>query len=381
VAAAEKDAASAPPATDAFPLEVATKDDAEFSLAPPSTDFSVLKGVLADLNIAFQRAQTNHHVVSGFASHSLSTTYLGTTSGQRRRYVRHEGSLELVARSVANGSSAWAGVGTSDFSEVSLAELDEQLSKRLGWAERSIELPAGRYEVVLPPGAVADLMNELFFAASGRDAEDGSNVFSAPSGGTRLGETLSSLPFSLIGDPSYEGLACAPFVVTPWSSADVSVFDNGCAIGPTPWIDGGRLSRFRYHRAGAKESSALFTPAPDNLILSLPGASATLDELIEGTERGLLLTCLWYIREVDPSTLLLTGLTRDGVYLVEHGEIVGAVNNFRFNESPVDVIGRCVQAGRTERAFGRETGEWMSLTAMPALRIPEFNMSTVSSAS
>ena len=98
------------------------------------------------------------------------------------------------------------------------------------------------------------------------------------------------------------------------------------------------------------------SPPVGNLTLSLPGATATLDDMIAGTERALLLTCLWYIREVDPVTLLLTGLTRDGVYLVEHGEVVGAVNNFRFNESPLDVLARAVEAGRSERALSREVG-------------------------
>ena len=105
-----------------------------------------------------------------------------------------------------------------------------------------------------------------------------------------------------------------------------------------------------------------------------------LDDLVARTERGLLLTCLWYIRHVDPATLLVTGLTRDGVYLVEGGEVVGAVNNFRFNESPVDMLARSTEAGRTERALSREWGEGFSRTAMPALRVPEFNMSSVSPA-
>ncbi len=103
--------------------------------------------------------------------------------------------------------------------------------------------------------------------------------------------------------------------------------------------------------------------------------------MIARTERGLLLTCLWYIREVDPATLLLTGLTRDGVYLVENGEVVGAVNNFRFNESPVDLLGRITEVGRTERCLPREWSDWFTRTAMPPVRITGFNMSSVSQAS
>jgi predicted Zn-dependent protease len=102
--------------------------------------------------------------------------------------------------------------------------------------------------------------------------------------------------------------------------------------------------------------------------------------MISDTERGLLLTCLWYIREVDPQTLLLTGLTRDGVYLVEDGKVRGAANNFRFNESPVDLLGRLTEVGQTENTLSREWSDYFQRTAMPAIRVPDFNMSTVSQA-
>jgi predicted Zn-dependent protease len=102
--------------------------------------------------------------------------------------------------------------------------------------------------------------------------------------------------------------------------------------------------------------------------------------MVADTKRGLLLTCLWYIREVDPRTLLLTGLTRDGVYLVEGGEVVAAVNNFRFNESPVHLLRRAGEVGRTERALPREWGGCFTRIAVPALRVEDFNMSSVSQA-
>ena len=102
--------------------------------------------------------------------------------------------------------------------------------------------------------------------------------------------------------------------------------------------------------------------------------------MVAGTERGLLLTTLWYIREVDPTTLLLTGLTRDGVYLVAAGRVTGAVNNFRFNESPLDLLRRATEAGVPEVTLPREWGDWFNRTAMPTLRIPDFHMSSVSQA-
>jgi len=161
----------------------------------------------------------------------------------------------------------------------------------------------------------------------------------------------------------------------------ISVFDNGAPITATQWIRSGELAELIRTRAWAAKTGAQPAPMADNLILEAPDASATLPEMVARTERGLLLTCLWYIREVDPQTLLLTGLTRDGVYLVEGGEVTGAVNNFRWNESPVDLLGRLGEVGRTERCLPREWSDFFTRTAMPALRIPDFNMSTVSQAS
>jgi predicted Zn-dependent protease len=124
------------------------------------------------------------------------------------------------------------------------------------------------------------------------------------------------------------------------------------------------------------------TPAIGNLTFETSDPSApALPEMIARTERGLLLTCLWYIREVDPQTLLLTGLTRDGVYLVENGEVTGAVNNFRFNESPVGMLSRLAEVGASVPALPREWGDYFSRAVMPPVRVEGFNMSSVSQAS
>jgi len=159
------------------------------------------------------------------------------------------------------------------------------------------------------------------------------------------------------------------------------VFDNGMATPAVDWISGGVLTNLIRPRAWALKTTAPATATVDNLVLEQPGATASLDEMVAATDRGLLLTTLWYIREVDPQTLLLTGLTRDGVFLVEGGEVTGAVNNFRFNESPVDLLGRITQVGRTERTLPREWSDWFTRAAMPAVRVPDFNMSSVSPAS
>ncbi len=380
VAAAESDATEAAPAEDAAPL-VRGPADPDFESPPGTTDLSVLSGVLRDLGPAFRRAGDEGRVLAGFAEHGVSSVYVANSAGLRRRWVQPTGALHLVARSTDGRRSAWVGVGTADFTDVSVEAAEARLAERLGWAERQIELDAGRYHVVLPPEAVADLMVGAVDAFGGLETEEGRTVFSRPGGATALGEELSPLPFELRSDPVEPGLECTPFVVTGASGSDVSVFDNGLGLARTTWVEAGRVARLRYHRAGAARSGVPAAPMIDNLVLELPGAAGTVDDLVARTERGLLLTCLWYIREVDPATLLLTGLTRDGVYLIEDGRIAGAVNNFRFNESPIDLLRRASEAGASVRALGREFGEWLNRGAMPPLRIPDFNMSTVSQAS
>jgi predicted Zn-dependent protease len=349
--------------------------DRSFGDGPAETDLSVLSGILASLAGAFARAESAGRILSGYAEHRVTTTYLATSTGLRRRHVQPTGALQLVGRS--DDRSAWAGTGTASFADVSVEELEGRVLRGLDWARTRIDVPAGRHEVVLPPDANADLMTFLYESLGGRDAEEGRTVFSRP-GGTRLGEALASLPFHLWSDPAEPGLECAPFLATGTSGSDVSVFDNGMALDRTDWVAGGRLEHLLYHRARAARSGVAAAGPVDNLSLALPGATGTVDDLVATTERGLLLTCLWYIRQVDAQTLLLTGLTRDGVYVVQDGKVVGAANNFRFNESPVDLLSRATEASASTRALGREFGEWMNRTAMPALRIPDFNMSSVS---
>ena len=386
VRAAEQDAAGSPPAQDAFPLTTpeeagGPESTSRFHAPRASTDLSVLSGVLTDLAAAFDRAAGPDYVLAGFAEHRADHRIPRDVDRAPPRPRPAHGALHLVARSADGISSTWAGAGTTDFADVSVAQLEGRLRERLAWAGRRLDRPAGRYEVVLPPEAVGDLMVGLAYELSGRNAEDGRTVFSQPGGGTRVGEALAAIPFDLRSDPGLAGLECSPFLTAASSSADTSVFDNGLPLSPTAWIAGGRLERLRYHRAGAARSGVEPAGFIGNLLLEVPGATGSLEDLVARTERGLLLTCLWYIREVDPATMLLTGLTRDGVYVVEDGEVVGAANNFRFNESPVDLLGRVTEVGTSVRALGREFGEYFNRTSMPALRVPDFNMSSVSQAS
>ena len=383
VADALTDAREAPAAEDAFALVdpgAAPSAARAFGLEPELTSAGVLDGVLSALSGMFGRAVARDTVVAGFAEQDVTTTYLGTSAGVRLSHAQPTGAVHLVGRTAGGSASAWVGAPTI---APALGEMEDELWRRLDWGGRQVALDAGRYEVIMPPSGVADLMAMLsFYALGGQDTEDGRTVFSKDGGGTRVGERLSELPFTLYSDPFAASVECAPFVMTRASSSESSVFDNGLALGRIDWVREGVLHHLRYHRAGAAKSGVDAAPDVDNLMLDCGRSDGgTVDDMVARTERGLLLTCLWYIREVDPATLLVTGLTRDGVYVVEDGAVVGAANNFRFNESPVDLLARATEVGTPLRTLGREFGEYLNRAVMPPLRIPDFNMSTVSQAS
>ncbi|MGH3719786.1 MAG: metallopeptidase TldD-related protein [Pseudonocardiaceae bacterium] len=389
VAASEQAARQSGPARDVAPLLEGTVDD-DFAMPAAATEIDVFARLTDELAGAFHGggriagSTGGGELLYGFAEHRMETTWLASSTGLRRRWAQPTGTVELNGKIADDLTrSAWAGAYTADFTDMDLTELVAEVRRRLSWSARRLELPAGRYETILPPCALADLMLYLVWSMAGRPAHEGRSAFAAPGGapsGTRIGERLTDLPLMLFSDPAAPGLRTTPFLTTTASGDSVSVFDNGAPIPRVDWLRDGTVNALAYPRAAAAELGGRFTPPPENLVLS-GGSSASTDDLVARTERGLLLTCLWYIREVDPVSLLLTGLTRDGVYLIEGGEVVGQVNNFRFNESPIDLIRRAGDVGATRSALGREMKDWFSRTAMPPIRIPDFNMSSVSQAS
>jgi predicted Zn-dependent protease len=388
VRASERAAREAGPAEDARPLlgadspelAGAAADPARWAEAPAGTSIDVFASFAPGLGDAFETAKAGGRLLFGFAEHSVDSTYLATSTGLRLKHDQPSGKLELNAKSPDFARSAWAGAQTRDFTDVRVVDLGEQLGQRLDWQKRKIELPAGRYETLLPPSAVADFYVYQLWVASARDAADGRTVFSAPGGKTKVGSRIGREGMRIWSDPAEPGLECAPFNIVHGSSSQASVFDNGLPLRSTDWVRDGVLQHLMTTRRSAEQTGLGLTPPIDNLLID-GGGTATLEEMTRATERGLLLTCLWYIREVDPQTLLLTGLTRDGVYLVEGGEVAGVVNNFRFNESPVDLLRRVSEVGRREICLPREWNDYFTRAAVPAFRVADFNMSTVSQAS
>ncbi|HEY5880862.1 MAG TPA: metallopeptidase TldD-related protein [Nakamurella sp.] len=368
-------------ARDAQPLVESGAGGADdFDDDPADTSFAVFDSLLAGLADAFPAARSDDRVLYGFVDHDVTTTYLGSSTGLRLRWVQPTGTLEINAKSADLRRSAWAGLSTPDFAGPDLGTVLASLGQRLEWAKRTIDLPPGRYRTVLPPTAVADLMINLAWSAGAREAHEGRSAFAAPGGGTRSGERLTDRPLTLFSDPTVAGLAAAPFVVAGHSSDDVSVFDNGAPIGRHDFVRDGVIGSLLHTRGSAVEFGEPFTPTTDNLVLSGGAADRDIDALVADVDRGLLLTSQWYIREVDPMTLLLTGLTRDGVFLIERGEVVGAVNNFRFNMSPLDILGQAADVGATVPTLSREWSDWFTRTAMPPITVDGFNMSSVSPA-
>lgn len=380
VAEADAAARAAGPSEDSAPL-VDGPEAADFDTEPGVSSLDALGQLSGALGDAFRRADSDGHLLYGYAEHDVTTTYLASSTGLRSRHEQPTAQLGITAKPSDLSTSAWVGAAREDFGDIDIAALTDELRRRVAWGRRTVELPAGRYETLLPPTAVADLMLYAYYVMSGRDAHEGRTVFSDLAHGTRVGQQVAAPSVRLHSDPHLLSIAAQPFVTAAASTSSQSVFDNGAPVDAVDWISGGVLRSLCTSRHTAALTGLDFTPRVDNLRLAVAGGGGDIEDMVAASDRALLLTCLWYIREVDPQTLLLTGLTRDGVYLVEGGEVVGAVNNFRFNESPIDLLNRFTEAGVTERSYSREWGDLMPRTATPALRVPDFNMSSVSQAS
>ena len=380
VADAEAAARTAEPAEDAAELVAGAAAD-DFGALPAEVEARDL-AVLADkLGVAFEGARSGAHELFGYAEQTVRTTYLATSTGVRHRHTQPAAVVQLNGKSHGRTRSAWSGSAATALDQVDVHAMVGEVVQRLGWQAHTVPLGAGRHDTVLPPSAVADLMLYAYFSSDARSAHEGRSVFGRPGGGTRVGERLTAAPVSVRSDPAAPGLETAPVVLTGASSDSASVFDNGLPIGATSWIDRGTLAALPTTRHTAALAGLPLTPPADNLLVEVDGGRDGALDLVRDVEDGLLLTCLWYIREVDPQTLLLTGLTRDGVYRVQHGEVTGAVTNFRFNESPVGMLARVDGAGSAERTLAREFGDYLPRTSAPALIVRGFNCSSVSQAS
>jgi predicted Zn-dependent protease len=376
VAASKASALSAGPAVDAMEL-VQGPIDANFNELAESLDVSEITHVASGLAEIFAKTEQEFF---GYAEQSLDTTYVGTSSGTRMRYSERTSRFELCAKSHDRKRSAWSGQGGTSLLDVNTHDHLLDVTQKLQIQRNQIDTDPGRHRVTLSPSAVSDLLIYMLWSSAARDAAEGRSAFSNVKGGTRVGEKLSERKLTLVTDPNLQGIETFDHVVNLGSSALSSAFDTGVKLERSEIITDGVLTALGSSRHAAQEAKLPFTPLTDNISLVDSQGSGSLAELAGRMDDGLLVTCLWYIREVDPQNLLLTGLTRDGVYVVSGGEIIGATNNFRFNDSPIDMLSRVIDAGQTVPCLPREWADWFSRAQVAPLTIEGFNLSTKSDA-
>jgi predicted Zn-dependent protease len=376
----ESEAACArrPEAPDYMPLPEGGGVPSDWGELPADADIHVLDPLVPQLRTLYEQSRAAGIATFGYAESQTVTTLLATSTGVRRRHTERIGKVEITAKTPDFVRSSWVAQVTHDFLDVDLRALLATLQQRLGWSAKRIDLPAGTYEVLLEPSCAADLAIAAYWFMTRRDADEGRSPYSRPGGGTRIGERLFGR-VTMYSDPFEPAIEATPFCHGVDSGGTSSVFDNGLAMARTDWVRDGVLQHLITPRYwAAKIDGAAPAPFVNNLIV--PGDGPPMTEMMAQTDRALLVTCFWYIRTVDPQTALLTGLTRDGVFLVERGEVKGEVNNFRWNMSPIAALAQATQTGRSGLAMPREHDEFLRSKA-PPLRIDRFNMSSVSEAS
>jgi predicted Zn-dependent protease len=212
--------------------------------------------------------------------------------------------------------------------------------------------------VILEPDATSDLIPLMAGALQARAAEEGRSAFAKGGGATKLGEKIVDERVTLLSDPADPLILATPFD------------GDGMPLGRQTWITRGVLSQLAYTRFWANRRGTRPTGGAGSL--RLEGGTESLDQLIAGTERGVLVTHCWYIRAVDQRTLVYTGLTRDGTFLIENGKIARPIKNFRFNDSPLFMLNNLDAIGRPVRTAGGD--------AMPAIRVRDFHFTSLSDA-
>lgn len=364
--------AGKPKAPDQMPLPEGNGGASEWEEPFEETDLGAFGDVNEELGMLFKRAGSEDVFLFGYAAQTSSTIYLGTSAGARGRFVKRDASFQMNAKTPDFKTSVSRTTYYGGIGEAAPEEIYEALAKRLGWSKTTIPMEAGHYPVILEPAAVGELLFFLYTQLSARDADEGRTALSKPGGGNRIGEKLFPDSINIRSDPMEPGLESPPFAVGGVTGSFGSIFDNGAPVGRIDWVKDGVLEALITPRYWAAKTGGGPKIAVTNIALS-GDESKSLDEIISTTDRALLVTRFWYTRMLDPQTMLLTGMTRDGVFLVENGEVKGAVNNFRYNMSPLATLAQSTELGPAERAF--------SITRAPVLGVNDFYMSSVSEAS
>lgn len=303
-------------------------------------------------------------VAAGFTETNAGFRAIATSSGNFG-YHRSTGCYAAETARTADGQgSGWASASAVRAADLDYAGVSAAATRKAAASVAPRPLAPGSYVTILEPACVANLVGNLAYSMGARSATEGRSYFSTPNGGTRLGETLFGPDIDIYSDPMDP---VAPG--TPWGN-------DGLPQRRVDWCKGGVLTTLRANRYWAQLKGVDPVPMPSNLIMK--GGTDSIDDLVASTERGVLVTSLWYIRSLDPRTMLYTGLTRDGVFWIENGKIAHPVTNFRWNDSPIAVLKNVVGMSRAVAVPPRP--QRSTTTVVPALKVKAFNFASVSEA-
>ncbi len=269
----------------------------------------------------------------------------------------------LTVRTDDGKGSGYVARGYSDFGKLDTAAASRIALQKAAGSRDAKALEPGKYTVILEPTAAVVLLENIYFNMDARSADEGRSYFTQKGGKSRLGEKIVDERVTIYSDPTNPELPASP-----WAG-------DGQAQAKTMWIEKGVVKNLAYSRYWAQKQGKKSLPNPNNMIMT--GGTASLEDMIKSTQRGILVTKLWYIREVDPQTILLTGLTRDGTFYIENGKIKHAVKNFRFNESPIIMLNNLESLGKSERVLSTESNQSY---LVPPMKIREFTFTSLSDA-
>lgn len=305
-------------------------------------------------------------VSTGFLEANAAATAIANSAGLFAYGRQTSLALSTTVRTEDGTGSGWAGISHHDWTRVDPAALGRRAIDKARRSANPVAIEPGRYTVVLEPTAAGNLIQLLAGALSARSADEGRSFFSRPGGGTKLGLKVVDERVSLWSDPLDPDAPSATFA------------GDGLPLRKTVWIEQGVVRALAYDRYWAQRQSQSPTPFPGTLRMS--GGTQSLEELIASTPRGILVTRFWYIRGVDPRTILYTGLTRDGTFLIENGRVTRAVKNLRFNESPVFMLNNLEGLGRPERVNASESLGPGTPIVVPPIKVRDFSFTSLSDA-
>jgi len=290
---------------------------------------------------ALDRARAERLTASGFFETSARWSALANKKGNFGFHRSTSAEFSTTMRTAEGTGSGYAAFDAPRLADIDPSRLVEIAATKAVRSARPRDLEPGRYTVILEPQAVSELLFPLVFSLNARTADEGRSFLSKPGGGTKLGEKLFADGVTLRSDPTDPRVPGSP-----WAGGGrggglgFGGFGGGGSAGlparKTTWIENGVVHALSVDRFWAAKTKT--DPLPFSASLVMDGSSRPVEELIAGTERGLLVTRFWYIRVVNPQNATVTGLTRDGVWLIEKGKIAYPVNNFRFNESPINLL-------------------------------------------